>query len=94
MRDQDKPFICYKKGWTVEITPRNAAGWRALGLWLLPLFALTGLFVWILARGERLGLDTSDLLLIAILGFLPAVAVWAITMIRWMVARAEIIEGE
>ena len=92
MRDEDKPFICYKQGWNMKITPRNAEGWRLLALWMVPFFAATGLFVWIGFQAEKHGWSESSIALLAFLGFLPATLIWTIVMIRWMKARSEIID--
>lgn len=35
MNGEDKPFICYRGGGGIKITPCNAAGWRAFGLWMV-----------------------------------------------------------
>jgi hypothetical protein len=92
MRDEDKPFICYKQGWSMTITPRNAEGWRLFAIWMVPLFAATGLFVWISFQAQKHGWSETNILLLATLGFLPATLIWAIAMIRWMMARSEIID--
>lgn len=92
MRDEDKPFICYKQGWNMKIVPRGAEGWRLFALWMMPLFAGTGLFVWMSFQAEKHGWSENSIGLIAFLGFLPATLLWAITMIRWMWMRSEIID--
>ncbi len=92
MRDEDKPFVCYKQGWNMKITPRNAEGWRLLAIWMMPFFATTGLFVWFSSTAEKNGWSEASILWIAILGFLPAVLIWSIVMIRWMKERSEIID--
>ena len=41
MRDEDKPFICTRKGrWTMQISPRNRAGWLWLTLWVVAFLGL------------------------------------------------------
>lgn len=92
MRDEDKPFVCYKQGWNIRITPRNAEGWRLLVIWMVPFFAGTGVFVSISVAAEKQGWSENSILLIALLGFLPATLIWAVIMIRWMWARSEIID--
>lgn len=90
MRDEDKPFICYQQGWNIKIMPRNAAGWRALGLWmlvlLLPSFALIPIAI---------RLDDTPQEHLAIWAMVPLLAIMAVTsvaMIRWMKARSEIVD--
>lgn len=92
MRDEDKPFICYKQGWNIKITPRSAEGWRLFAMWMVPFFAATGLFVAISMQAEKHGWSDNSILLIALLGFLPTTLIWVIAMIRWMLARSEIID--
>ena len=45
MREEEMPYVCVRNGWMVQITPRNAQGWRGLGAWLLALMVMTGGFV-------------------------------------------------
>lgn len=92
MRDEDKPFVCYKQGWNIKITPRNAEGWRLFAIWMVPFFAGTGAFIWISAAAEKHGWSEASILSFALLGFLPATLLWAVAMIRWMWARSEIID--
>lgn len=94
MRDEDKPFVCYKQGWNIKITPRNAEGWRLFAIWMVPFFTAIGVFVWISVVAEKHGWRESSILLIALLGFLPAILIWVVTMIRWMKARSEIVDFE
>ena len=87
MRDEDKPFVCYKQGWNMKIVPRNADGWRAFALWLAALGALIGLFIGALA----LGLGQSGEIA-AVVIFLLLTGAWTFAMIRWMLARSEVID--
>jgi type VI protein secretion system component VasK len=87
MREEDKPFVCYKQGWNMKIVPRNAAGWRAFALWLAALAVLIGLFIATLAIG--LG-DAGEI--IAVVLFLTVTGLWTVAMIRWMLARSEVID--
>lgn len=86
MREKDKPFICYKWGWSMKIVPRNAAGWRMFGLWMVSLVPLVVAFT--AAMATELGPQAEIVIVIA---FLAATAVWAVAMIRWMLARSEIV---
>lgn len=84
MRDEDKPFVAYKRGWSFKIVPRGAAGWRALALWMVP-FAI--MVVVLMVAIEAIGDSPAQFALM--IGFIALNAVWAILMIRWMLARSE-----
>lgn len=87
MAEQDKPFICYKSGWNLKITPRNAAGWWALALWMLIFAAPTALFVWLMT------LRLSDARIAAIVtGYVLFNVLWGLAMLRWMYLRSEVID--
>lgn len=87
MRDEDKPYVALRNGWMVQITPRNAAGWRGLGAWLLALMVMTGGFTTLVST------EPGDTVVIALTGLFLLVTVgWCILMIRWMLARAEIVD--
>ena len=87
MAEQDKPFVCYKSGWSLKITPRNAAGWRALLVWMLALALLTAPFVWLFARQH------SDAQVAAyVTGYVLLTVGWSLTMMRWMYLRSEVID--
>jgi hypothetical protein len=93
MRDEDKPFICYQQSkYLFQITPRNAAGWRAFGLWMLPFLAATGLFVAITMQMDQRGVSDSTVFFTMVLPFIAATGVWCIAMIKWMKARSQIID--
>lgn len=88
MREEDKPFICYRKGrWSFQIAPRNAAGVRASLFWMLALLPIMGLFFWALDRAPN---DETMWLYTAI--YVGAMLVWSIAMIRWMKARSEMVD--
>lgn len=90
MRDEDKPFICYQQGWNMKIVPRNAAGWRALGLWTLLLLFPTFAMIPVAARLD----DTPQEYLVvwATIPLLLVTVAIGVAMIRWMKARSEIID--
>jgi hypothetical protein len=92
VRDEDKPFIYYKSGSGVKISPRNAAGWRAFAVWMIAFFGATGVFVWTTAVAENAGWSDSKILLFLTLPFLLVTALWAFAMIRYMKARSEIVD--
>jgi len=92
MRDEEKPFVYYKSGSGVKISPRNAAGWRAFAVWMLALFCATGVFVWVSIVADEAGWDDSRMLLFLTLPFLLVTGVWALAMFRYMKARSEIVD--
>jgi uncharacterized membrane protein len=95
MRDEERPFICYQQSkYLFQITPRNAAGWRAMGLWMLPYFAATAVLVAITAKMDASGASATAINLAAVLPFLLGTAIWCIAMIRWMKARSQIIDAK
>lgn len=89
MRDDDKPYLCVRNGWAVQITPRNREGWRGLAAWLLALMLLTGLFVGVISSGPG---HWAIAAITAI--FLIVTAGWTILMIRWMMARSLMVDAE
>ncbi len=90
MPEEEKPFLAVKNGWSMQITPRSAAGWRALGLWLVAAGLLTCAFVWVVS-GAGDDRDRSGALVATAL-FVLAMTGWAAAMIRWMYARSEVID--
>lgn len=87
MRDDDKPYICVRNGWMVQITPRNRQGWLGLGAWMLPFLLLTFGFTPLLSG------ETGEEVIVALAGLFLLVTVgWLVLMIRWMMARSEIVD--
>lgn len=90
MSKRDMPFVAYRQGrWSLKIMPRNAAGWRTLIVWMLALAPITGLFLWF-ASGEPEGVP----LWTGLAAYLVAMMVWGLGMMRWMLARSEIVDLE
>jgi hypothetical protein len=87
MAGEDKPFVCIKRGWAMQIIPRNAAGWRALAAWMLALAPIAGLYIWALSDDP----GTEDVVVATVL-YSVVMAIWAIAMIRWTKARSEVID--
>lgn len=88
MRDEDKPFICYRRGrWHMQFKPRNGEGWRLLGMWMLPFALLTTGHLALVAtmpQAETLiGWTTAVFVVLAL--------ILALAMIRWMLDRSEVI---
>lgn len=87
MREEDALFTCHRRGWQMNIVPRNAAGWRALALWLLPLAPLTGAFGWVMERDSA-----PTHVAVYVLLFLAAISGWAVALIRWCMARSVVVD--
>lgn len=87
MRDEDKPFVCYKRGWSMKIVPRGVEGWRAFGLWMIPFGLMMAVFAAAIAAVEQ-----GPAQIAIVIGFVAVTTVWAIIMIRWMLARSEIVD--
>lgn len=87
MREEDMPFICVKRGWQMNIKPRNAEGWRQLAFWMLALVMITAPFIWAMSTHPR-----PALVAVFLLFYLGAVGTWTINMIRWMLARSQVID--
>jgi predicted cation transporter len=87
MAETEKPFICYKSGLGFKITPRNAAGWRAFGLWMAA-FAI--------GMGAWMALVTRPMAKAAVgyltAGFLILTLIWVLAMARWMYVRSEVVD--
>ncbi|MCW1401260.1 hypothetical protein OKA06_02525 [Novosphingobium sp. MW5] len=87
MRDEDKPFICYRRGWSMNIKPRNVEGWRQFGLWLAALVPIVVLFIWVMSLRSSPALTA-----VYVLSYVAAMLAWAFNMIRWMLARSQVID--
>lgn len=92
MREEDKPFICYKSKWSFNIVPRNAAGWRYLLYWMLPFFALIAVNIWVSAVLDANGMNDQNIITIVVPIFLILTTIWTIALIRWTKNRSEIID--
>ena len=87
MRDEDKPFVMYRRGpWNFNIVPRGVKGWALMGVWLALLAPILIVF-------ERYAeaLQGTPMFLVAVGLFVLAVLIWSLAMIAWMKARAEVI---
>ena len=88
MREEEKPFVCYRRGrWQIKIEPRGAAGWRAMGLWIAALLLGQLLLIALTAR-----LDDGDYEWVIGLCSLLLTLGWVIAMLRWMLARSEVVD--
>jgi hypothetical protein len=88
-RDEDKPFVCVRSGWLVQISPRNLRGWLSMGLWIAALVPLAIGYQKLAASQVEAGSAMAKGLPLVFLGML---ALWAVAMIRWLMARSEIVE--
>ena len=86
MSDDEKMFVYTKRGWSVNIMPRNARGWLALLAWMVPLVPVVALYGWAMEAGD------SAIQVTATLGFIAVLGLWTFLMIRWMKARSEIVD--
>lgn len=88
MRDEDKPFVLYRRGpGNFTIMPRGRKGWMLTVLWvalLMPVVAAFGAY----AEGH----EGEPAFFIALGLFLAAMLVWTLAMVRWMKARAEVVD--
>lgn len=88
MRDEDKPFVLYRRGpWNFNIVPRGRKGWVLMGLWLALLAPVVAAFE--LYAGAHEG---EPEFFVALGLFLAAILVWTMAMIRWMKARSEVVD--
>lgn len=90
MPDTEKPFILIRRNrFIFNITPRNASGWWQMGIWTVLLAPVVLVF-----HRHTDGLAEGPQLTRAVVIFLLATAVWAISGILWMKARAEVVDVE
>ena len=88
MPEKEKPFIAYRSGrWGLSIVPRNAAGWRALIVWMLPLALVTGLYVWFESTNPE-----REIWWAGLTAYLVAMIIWSLGLIRWTLARSETVD--
>lgn len=88
MRDQDKPFVLYRKGpMNFTIVPRGRKGWGQFGLWMVLLVPMMIVFT-IYAEAH----EGTPAFYVALVLFVAATLVWSIAMILWMKARAEVVD--
>ena len=90
MREQDKPFVMYRRGpWNYTIMPRGTAGWTQFAAWMAVFAVPTIAFA---IYGE--GLKGRPEFWAALALYLAGVLVWSLASIRWMKARAEVVDVE
>jgi uncharacterized membrane protein len=92
MRNEDKPFVCYRQGkWSLSIVPRNARGWRLMAYWMVPFLAALGLFILASVVLEANGKTDNQIALYIVPPFLLTTLIWSVAMIRWMYLRSEVL---
>jgi hypothetical protein len=47
---QQKLFTAFKQGWSIHATPNNAAGWKAMALWMGSLLIPLLPFMWAISQ--------------------------------------------
>jgi hypothetical protein len=87
MADQEKPFICYKKGWSMQIVPRGRADWFYFTLWMLSLAPLIAGFALLMSSQP-----TGAKEIAYATGFMLVMLLWAAVMIVWMKNRSEVVD--
>jgi hypothetical protein len=88
MRDEDKPFVVYQSGpRNFKIVPRGRKGWRLFGVGMALQLAMTGLFVWFAVSYPEGPVHFAGLA-----AYLLALLASIIGSIRWMKARAEVVD--
>lgn len=88
MRNEDKPFVLYRKGpMNFTIVPRGAKGWVQFGVWMALLVPIMIVFT-IHAKAY----EGTPAFFFGLALFLGTTLVWSLAMIWWMKARAEVVD--
>jgi hypothetical protein len=88
MRDQDKPFVLYRKGpMNFTIVPRGLKGWGQFGIWMMMLVPPSLWFTNYAATH-----DEGSGLYLGLAFYLGSMLVWTVGGIWWMKARAEVVD--
>lgn len=90
MRDKDKPFVMVRRSrWSFTIMPRGRKGWAQFSAWMAVFAVPTIAFA---VYGEHL--EGRPEFWVALALYLAAVLVWSLASMRWVMARAEVIDVE
>jgi ABC-type Na+ efflux pump permease subunit len=89
MSDEAPRFVTVRHGLQMKITPANRAGWIAFVFWMLAQVPFLLVFVWIMTE-----IDSPIYQGAAIAGYIVAIVIWFVAMLRWMKARSEVIDVE
>lgn len=88
MRDEDKPFVLYRKGpMNFTIVPRGARGWLQFSAWMALLVPMMIVFT-VFAKAN----EGTPAFFVGLALFVGATLVWSLAMILWMRARAEVVD--
>ncbi len=88
MREEDKAFGVDQSGpWNGKSVARGRRGWRLFGVGMVLQLAMTGLFVWFAVRNPEGPVHFAGLTV-----YLLALLASIIGSIRWMKARAEVVD--
>lgn len=85
MDPSDKPFICYRGQGRIRFVPRNAAGWRALVVWLAIHGVAVVLFVAAISRAG----GAPWMVAAVVGGFIAFCVAWGVLGYRWVSVRSE-----
>lgn len=88
MRDEDKPFVMYRRGTlNFTIVPRGVKDWTQFAVWMALLVPMMIVFT-IYAEAH----EGTPPFYIALVLLVAATLVLSIAMILWMKARAEMVD--
>jgi hypothetical protein len=88
MRDEDKPFVLYRKGpMSFTIVPRGVKGWVQFGVWMA---LLVPLLLWFTDYAAKHGEGPEFVTGLAL--YLGGMLVWTVGGTWWMKARAEVVD--
>jgi hypothetical protein len=88
MRDEDKPFVMYRRGTlNFTIVPRGVKGWTQSAVWMALLVPLLLWFTDYAAKHSE-GADFY----IGLALYLGGMLAWTVGGIWWMKARAEVVD--
>ena len=90
MRDEDKPFVLYRRGpMNFNIVPRGAKGWVQFAIWMALLAPPTIAFILYAEAHEG-----TPRFFVGLGLFLLVTLAWSVGGIWWMKARAEVVDVE
>lgn len=88
MREEDKPFVLYRKGpYNFTIVPRGVKGWAQFGVWIALLVPPSIAFAVYAEANEG-----RPEFWVALAVYLVATLIWSLAAISWMRARAEVVD--
>lgn len=88
MRDEDKPFVLYRKGpMNFTIVPRGLKGWLQFSAWMALLVPVLIVFT---IHAEAT--EGTPAFFVGLALFVGATLVWSLAMVLWMRARAEVVD--